>query len=181
MLSISGHLKSILIDLGPNLPRILIDIVLHHPLNKNATTSTAAVTAAVTAAALHNKMTQTNSSPPFPSTVPTAPLLRLSLSKLLAHDPTETARLLQASEEIGFFYLDLSDSETGQSLQHDADNLFTVGEQVFDLDLEEKQKYDFSQQKSYFGYKGQGAAIVDKKGRVDRNEFYNVSPGPTGL
>lgn len=112
--------------------------------------------------------------PPFPSTVPTAPLLRLSLSKLLVHDQTETSRLLQACEDIGFFYLNLEDSETGASLQGDADALFDVGERVFDLDPAEKQKYDFSQQKSYFGYKAQGAAVVDKDGRLDRNEFYNV-------
>ena len=112
--------------------------------------------------------------PPFPSTVPTAPLLRLSLSKLLARDENETKRLLQACEEIGFFYLSLDDPNTGTSLQSDADALFDVGERLFDLDLAEKQKYDFSQAKSYFGYKAQGAAFADKTGAPDRNEFYNV-------
>lgn len=112
--------------------------------------------------------------PPFPDNVQTAPLLRLSLEKLLANDKAETQRLFQACEEIGFFYLNLEDSETGSSLLEDADKLFQVGENLFDLDLAEKQKYDFSQQKSYFGYKAQGAAIVDRSGNLDRNEFYNV-------
>ena len=112
--------------------------------------------------------------PPFPDDVPTAPLLRLSLEKLLARDETEFQHLLQACEEIGFFYLNLEDSEAGSSILRDADELFQVGEDLFKLDLSEKQKYDFSGQNSYFGYKGQGAAVVDRNGNLDRNEFYNV-------
>jgi isopenicillin N synthase-like dioxygenase len=111
---------------------------------------------------------------PFPDDVSTAPLLRLSSEKLLAGDPTEHERLFQASTDIGFFYLDLSDSEQGSSLLGDADNLFQVGERLFELSLEEKQQYDFSAQNSYFGYKAQGAAVIDKQGNLDRNEFYNV-------
>lgn len=123
--------------------------------------------------------TQTNANnfpgiPPFPDNVQTAPLLRLSLEKLLAHDEAESERLLQACEDIGFFYLNLEDSKTGSSLLNDADELFQVGGNLFDLDLAEKQQYDFSEQKSYFGYKAQGASVVDRNGNLDRNEFYNV-------
>ncbi|KAJ5402010.1 uncharacterized protein N7487_007906 [Penicillium crustosum] len=113
--------------------------------------------------------------PPFPNDVSTAPLLRLSSGKLLAGDPIEHKRLFQASTDIGFFYLDLSDSDQGSSLLGDADDLFQVGERLFELSLEEKKEYDFSGQNSYFGYKAQGAAVVDKQGNLDRNEFYNVS------
>ncbi|KAJ9234295.1 hypothetical protein DTO169E5_6639 [Paecilomyces variotii] len=113
--------------------------------------------------------------PPFPDDVPTAPLLRLSLEKLLQRDSGEIKRFSEACEEIGFFYLDFRDSQRGESILQDADRLFKVGEQLFELDLEEKQKYDFSKENSYFGYKGQGAAVVDRQGNVDRNEFYNVS------
>jgi isopenicillin N synthase-like dioxygenase len=112
--------------------------------------------------------------PPFPEDVPTAPLLRLSSAKLLAGDPAEYQRLFQASLDIGFFYLDLSDTKQGSSLLSDADNLFQVGERLFELTLEEKRKYDFSKKNSYFGYKAQGAAVVDKHGNLDRNEFYNA-------
>lgn len=114
--------------------------------------------------------------PPFPDTVQTAPLLRLSLEKLLSHDEVEIQRLFQACVEIGFFYLNLEDSKTGSSLLKDADHLFQVGEKLFDLDLDEKKKYDFTEQKSYFGYKAQGANYADKNGNLDRNEFYNVCP-----
>ncbi|KAL9110165.1 MAG: hypothetical protein Q9227_005225 [Pyrenula ochraceoflavens] len=111
--------------------------------------------------------------PPFPSDIPTAPLLRLSLSKLYSHDPEELSRFTSACEELGFFYLDLTDSEP--TLLSTADTLFTVGESLFSLPLSQKNQYDFSAQNSYFGYKAQGAAIVDRQGNLDRNEFYNVS------
>ncbi|KAF2650473.1 Clavaminate synthase-like protein [Lophiostoma macrostomum CBS 122681] len=45
----------------------------------------------------------------------------------------------------------------------------------FNLPIDEKTKYDFADQGSYFGYKGYGKGIVDKKGTRDRNEFYNIS------
>ena len=112
--------------------------------------------------------------PAFPDDVSTAPLLRLSSAKLLAGDDTEQERLFQASTDIGFFYLDLSDAKLGLSLLGDADNLFEVGKKLFELSLEEKNQYDFSGQNSYFGYKAQGAMVVDKQGNPDRNEFYNV-------
>ncbi|ETI20914.1 hypothetical protein G647_07257 [Cladophialophora carrionii CBS 160.54] len=111
--------------------------------------------------------------PRFPDDVPTAPLLRLSLAKLLDQDPEEVNRFVRACEDLGFFYLDLSGP--GDSILADADELFRVGEKLFDLPQEEKKQYDFQQKKSYFGYKGYGANVVDKDGNLDRNEFYNVS------
>ncbi|KAJ5701778.1 hypothetical protein N7488_009326 [Penicillium malachiteum] len=113
--------------------------------------------------------------PPFPTNVPTAPLLQLSLGKLLSGDPIEINRLFQASVDIGFFYLDFRDSDLGASLLRDTDELFDIGKTLFELSLAEKKKYDFSAQNSYFGYKGQGAAVIDRNGNLDRNEFYNAS------
>ncbi len=118
-------------------------------------------------------MTQTaTSTPPFPDNVPQAPLLRLSLHKLLNRDTTEVDRFNRACEDLGFFYLDLQGD--GDSLLRDANELFDVNKAFCDLPLEEKVKYDFSAKKSYFGYKQQGAAVIDRKGSLDRNEFYNV-------
>ena len=135
--------------------------------------------------------------PPFPTDVPTAPLLRLSLVKLLDRDQEEEARLWKACTELGFFYLDLrpvpsaSEDERkrdsahvslagtncidGAGLLHDAEHLFELGEKVFSIPVEEKQKYDMNDQRSYFGYKGLGQGIVDAKGTRDANEFWNVS------
>lgn len=114
-----------------------------------------------------------DNAPPFPEDVPTAPLLRLSLAKLIARDPDEVNRFVRACEDLGFFYLDLTGP--GDSLLADADQLFDVGAELFDLPLEEKQKYDFMHKNSYFGYKGYGENVVDRQGNLDRNEFYNVS------
>ena len=120
-----------------------------------------------------HKMARTaDSAPLFPDNVPTAPLLRLSLHKLLQREDAEVERFNRACEDLGFFYLDLDGD--GDSLLRDANQLFGVAEALCDLSLEEKQKYDFSSKNSYFGYKGQGAAVIDRHGNLDRNEFYNV-------
>ncbi|PGH19571.1 hypothetical protein AJ80_03907 [Polytolypa hystricis UAMH7299] len=113
--------------------------------------------------------------PPFPDDVPTAPLLRLSLKRLLDRDSDEVQRFNRICEDLGFFYLDFRGTEPGDAILAEADELFNVNERLFKIDLEEKQKYDFSRQNSYFGYKEAGAAVVDRQGNRDRNEFYNVS------
>ncbi|KAF2154649.1 putative 1-aminocyclopropane-1-carboxylate oxidase [Myriangium duriaei CBS 260.36] len=130
-----------------------------------------------------------NDLPPFPADVATVPLLRISLSKLLMGDQTEVDRLWKASCELGFFYLDLTPhsgtstngtrtavgAESNGALLSNVDELFKIGESVFELPVSEKVKYDFKSKGSYFGYKGYGDGIIDSKGTKDRNEFYNVS------
>ncbi|KAL3459163.1 hypothetical protein BJX64DRAFT_291561 [Aspergillus heterothallicus] len=113
--------------------------------------------------------------PPFPDDILTAPLLRLSLKKLVERNEVEIRRLNSACEELGFFYLDLQDADSVLDILKDVDSLFQIGTKLFELPLEEKQRYDLSSQQSYFGYKAQGAAVVDRQGNLDRNEFYNVS------
>jgi isopenicillin N synthase-like dioxygenase len=112
--------------------------------------------------------------PIFPNTVPTAPLLRISLRKLLARNSSEEERCWQACCELGFFYLDLEGDDVGAKLLKDADELFEVMKGFFNLPIEEKVKYDLKEKGSYFGYKGYGEGIVDKMGTRDKNEFYNV-------
>lgn len=116
--------------------------------------------------------------PPFPATVPTAPLLRISLANLLAHDASEEERLWNACCDLGFFYLDLRpdaehgktnepdtignrhvngsngvdrDPVDGKKLLSDANALFKVAEEFFDLPVEEKAKYDLVNEGSQFG------------------------------
>ncbi|GAB1741675.1 hypothetical protein NU219Hw_g7089t1 [Hortaea werneckii] len=135
--------------------------------------------------------------PPFPENVPTVPLLRLNLNRLLQGNAQEIEKLWIACRDIGFFYLDLRDGQArkrdgfhqeegddkeavtsqldGDGLLEDAARLFTLGENLFMLPSEEKQRYDFKDRGSYFGYKGLGAGVIDSKGTKDRNEFYNVS------
>lgn len=111
--------------------------------------------------------------PPFPD-IPTAPLHRLSLSSLRT-SPDESARFFESCKDLGFFYLDLRGDEEGEKLLADADDLFSLGPKLFDLEREELSKYDYKSVGSYAGYKGYGSAVVDEKGNLDRNEFYNVS------
>jgi non-haem dioxygenase in morphine synthesis N-terminal len=113
--------------------------------------------------------------PRFPINVPTAPLIRLSLARLRNHDKDESARLFNASKDLGFFYLDLRSDNAGEQILSEADSLFHVGEELFEIGRGELDKYDYSDQGSYFGYKGFGKAFADEEGRLDRNEFYNVS------
>jgi hypothetical protein len=110
---------------------------------------------------------------PFPDDIPTAPLLRLSLTKL-RNDPAESDRLFSASKDLGFFYLDLTGDSEGEALLQEADQFFALGPKLYDLGREELQKYDYKSQGSYMGYKGFASAVVDEKGNLDRNEFYNV-------
>lgn len=62
----------------------------------------------------------------------------------------------------------------GEQLIRDAAELFGTGEELFDLPVEEKVKYDNKAKGSYYGYKGYGDGVVDATGTRDRNEFYNV-------
>lgn len=55
--------------------------------------------------------------PPFPGDVPAAPLLRISLNKLLSGAQDEVDRLWKASCELGFFYLDLREGEERRGLK----------------------------------------------------------------
>lgn len=108
--------------------------------------------------------------PAFPSDVPTCPLVRISLARLLHGSEDEAERLWNACCDLGFFYIDLragDEHETeggavgnarqvevhvdGEQLLDDADRLFGVQEEFFELPVEEKAKYDFSEQGSYFG------------------------------
>ena len=112
--------------------------------------------------------------PPFPKDVATAPLLALSLKKLLAKDEDEVGRLMEAAQDLGFFYLDLQDAGPTSAILDQVDGLFKISKEFYALPIEEKKRYDFSADNSYFGYKEQGAVVVDKAGTRDRNESYNV-------
>lgn len=79
--------------------------------------------------------------PPFPSDIKTAPLFRVSFSKLLAKDADESKRILEACRTRGFFYLDLTGTDEGRELEQESEELFDVARTVFDLPLEEKKKY----------------------------------------
>jgi isopenicillin N synthase-like dioxygenase len=114
--------------------------------------------------------------PPFPEGVPVAPLVTISLKSLLEGPSNpEHERLFEASKNLGFFYLDMRDAPVGEDLLSEADTLFDLSKEFFDMPLEEKNKYDFVKQRIYFGYKGTGKEILSKDGTLNRDQQYNVS------
>ncbi|KAF4545837.1 Oxidoreductase [Lasiodiplodia theobromae] len=130
--------------------------------------------------------------PPFPNNVPTCPLLRISLKKLLEGDSAEQDRLWSASCDVGFFYLDLRTGPAelvdknegkyvvdGEALIEEADRItkevVMAKDGFFNLPLEEKVKYDANFEKSLFGYKRTGVLKMDRDQKVDQNEFFNIS------
>jgi hypothetical protein len=112
--------------------------------------------------------------PPFPNDIPTAPLLRLSLSRLRT-SATESKSLFTAATTLGFFYLDLRHDKAGDQLLREVDELFKLSKDLFDLGREELDRFDYRPIRSYMGYKGFGKGVVDQDGSLDRNEYYNVS------
>lgn len=108
--------------------------------------------------------------PPFPDGLLECPLRRISLAKLCSEPPDadEAARLVDACETTGFFYLDLSDNPTnsrlGTDLIDNADNLVTVAKEAFKLPLEEKEQYSMMKAQTFFGYMiltPNAASIID--------------------
>jgi len=114
--------------------------------------------------------------PPFPSDVPTVPIAQLAHRKLLDHDATETAKALKACQTDGFFYLDLTTSESGQQLVSESEGLLALAKKAFDTPLEDRMKYVNEKGKSLFGYKPAGTVKkTDTTLRPDTTEFFNVS------
>jgi hypothetical protein len=111
--------------------------------------------------------------PPFPDDISTAPLHRLSLSAL-RKTVAESEALFAASKNLGFFYLDLRDDDLGNALIQGSDQVFGIGPDIFDLGREKLAEYDHAAKGSIMGYKGYGSQVVDEKGNLDRNEFFNV-------
>ncbi|KAK2848562.1 hypothetical protein FQN49_005605 [Arthroderma sp. PD_2] len=95
--------------------------------------------------------------------------VRLSLARLIANDPAEIGRLLLACQDLGGFYLDLRSTELGEKVLSDADRLFNLGGDIFELPELEKREYDMTKFGGYYGYKGYRNRTLDIK------EFYTVS------
>ena len=114
--------------------------------------------------------------PPFPEGLNLAPIAEISSRKLLDGDPAEAARVLQATQTHGFFYLKLMDTPEGERLLAHAEELLALAKTVFDHPEEEKLTYQLEKGKSLFGYKAAGTVKkTDKDARPDTTEFFNVA------
>lgn len=114
--------------------------------------------------------------PPFPDGLPLAPIARISHLKLLQQDPTETDRVLEACRTHGFFYLNLTDTDEGQTLLKESEDILGVAYRAFDKPVEEKKQYALLKGVSLFGYKSAGTVKqTDPEKRPDTTEFFNVA------
>ena len=91
--------------------------------------------------------------PPFPSDVPTAPIARISLSKIIANDASEGAAALEACRTHGFFYLDLTSTSQGETLIEESEDLLQISYEAFNHPFEEKNQHALVKGVSLFGYK----------------------------
>lgn len=116
--------------------------------------------------------------PPFPSDLPTAPLLSLSLRELESSAaPAEvTARLFAACRDVGFFYLDLTDSALGGTILHAAEELHVLQQRFFALPHEAKDAFGQDRVDPFFAYRWTACTegVRDAWGRAGRREMYSV-------
>jgi len=107
--------------------------------------------------------------PPFPSNLPTHPLLIVDYELLKAGDVQEIDKLWQAATVLGFWYL------KNHGVDDEINQMFEMAAETMDLPLEEKMKYEQGDLGSSFGYKAAGANATDEAGNPDMIEFINVS------
>jgi len=105
--------------------------------------------------------------PPFPEHLPTAGLTILDFDLLLQGDAGETELLYTACHEKGFFYL--------KNHHVDRESAFNFAKELYDIPLEEKEKYAMGDGVNYLGYKRIGEFVIDSKGTPDSQETWNVS------
>ncbi|OCH93542.1 Clavaminate synthase-like protein [Obba rivulosa] len=110
-----------------------------------------------------------NASPPFPTDVPTHPLLVVDYKLIKSGDTDEIDKLWKAATELGFWYL------SNHGAEEEVDGMFDMGAETMDLPLEEKMKFEQGDDGLSFGYKARGASATDEYGNLDTVEFINVA------
>ncbi|KAB8216225.1 hypothetical protein BDV33DRAFT_194589 [Aspergillus novoparasiticus] len=81
--------------------------------------------------------------PPFPSDLHIVPLPKVSLKGLQNGSKQESQLLFQACQEWGFFLLDLRQSDKGNELLGDAEQVFDLTRETFDLDQSVLDNYAY--------------------------------------
>jgi isopenicillin N synthase-like dioxygenase len=76
--------------------------------------------------------------PAFPADLPIAHISNISHQKILEGDIDEIAKVVKCARDIGFFRVDLRESDIGQRFLAAANNMFALAEETFDLPAETK-------------------------------------------
>ncbi|OQU96972.1 hypothetical protein CLAIMM_02977 [Cladophialophora immunda] len=114
--------------------------------------------------------------PPFPEDVLTIPIAKISYQKILALDEEEIAKTLKACQMDGFFYLDLTTTESGRHLLELSSECLALAKRAFALAQEEKAVFANEKGTSIFGYKPMGSVKkTDTSAVRDSTEFFNVA------
>lgn len=112
--------------------------------------------------------------PPFPAETPVATLPTISLQALQNASSNEAKKLFEACREWGFFLLDLTGSNEGTALLHDAENMFDLTTELFALDQDTLDRYAYDAPRDLTGYKGMGRLKTDD-GRTDQMHLYSIN------
>lgn len=92
-----------------------------------------------------------NEVPSFPDDVPVASMSTISLASLKSGDEAGAKAILNASEELGFFLLDLRGDTLGEKMIKEIDKLFGAMKEILSLPDDVKEKYQFNIPKSFLG------------------------------
>ena len=124
-------------------------------------------------------LTAHNLYPPFPTDLPTASLGSISLYALQSSPPSlpESSKLFTACQTLGFFYLDLTGSDLGESILREAEDLHALQQEFYALPHEVKDEYGRDRVDPFFSYRWTQCmeGVEDVWGRPGRREMYNVS------
>jgi hypothetical protein len=88
---------------------------------------------------------------PSDSTVPVADIPTLSLKKLQAGSEEESSRLYQACRKEGFLFLDLKESQQGETLLQYGGKMFDLTEKTLTLDQQILEGYACDAPRSLIG------------------------------
>jgi isopenicillin N synthase-like dioxygenase len=106
--------------------------------------------------------------PPFPDDIPTVSMNTVSLEGLRENDTKAAEQTLAACKELGFFFLDLREDSMGDAMIECIDQLFTIGQEIFDLPESIKHQYLHDIPRSFLGYER-----LLSKGTVMLTNFYH--------
>jgi len=112
--------------------------------------------------------------PPFPDDIKTAPLVSISLDKLQGGDEEESKAFFEASKGLGFFYLKLDESELGQKIVSEAEQLNDLQQAFYKRPQEEREEFAREKIDAFFGYRQVQLKVTDENGSPLRNETYNM-------
>ncbi|KAF4637954.1 hypothetical protein G7Y89_g103 [Cudoniella acicularis] len=111
--------------------------------------------------------------PEFPSDVGVANIPTVSFNGLKNGSGQESKKVYEACRKLGFFLLDLRNSEEGERLLKDAEIILDISSETLNLEPEVLQKFAYNPPKDLTGYKSAGK-LKTEDGKFDATEMYTL-------